>query len=293
MKKICQSPKWKVIITGILTLAISISLAVLDNWDTNQSYFGIKVSVFFLLSICDIIFLLYCTAEDIREKALVAELKKQLIAYESALTGIIQVSQVNATDLNNCIHEYINTKSINPHAWNYKKVCYELCRIIYLFVCELSNSKECEIAYVRLDESTKDEITMYAYKNHVDQPPKLLNKKRNYSNKLIAQYFDMKMFDECINETRVLFGSETINNKFYRTPEEREGKKEKYNQYIAIPVFCDNKKMVGLLEISCFESCSLGKSEEEIKDVANRYFVPYANIFLLLHKADKALHLGI
>ncbi len=293
MKKSYQKPIWKVIITGILTIAISISLAVLDDWNPEQNNFILKIFCFLIFSVLDIIYLALCTIEDLRKKALISEIERQLVAYETALTGIIQVSQQNATNLNDCIHEYMDTNKINSHAWNYKNVCYELCKIIYLFVCDLSKSKECEIAYVRLDENTTDEISMYAYKNHTDQAPKLLNKKRSFLDDTSLQYFDMKMFKECINETKVLYGSDAINIHFYRTPDERKEKPNKYNQHISIPVFCDNKKMVGLLEITCLDKCSLGNSENEVKDVANRYFVPYANIFLLLHKADKALHLGI
>lgn len=293
MKVLWQKPKWRVIITGILTIAISISLAVLDDWDTQQRFFDFKVVIFLLLSVVDIIYLIICTTFDIKENELICEMKRQMKAYESALSGIIRISQNNASNLNNCIHDYAITNKINDRAWSYKNVCYDLCKHIYLFVCELSGNKNCEVAYVRLNEDVHGEISMYAYANHDQLSPKLLNKKRNFLDESQVQYFDMKLYENNDNEIKVLYGCEAINVKFYRTPEERENNKNKYNQFIAIPVFCDDKKMVGLLEIACLENCSLGNNESEIKDIAHRYFVPYANLFLLLHKIEKTLYLGI
>ena len=49
-----------------------------------------------------------------------------------------------------------------------------------------------------------------------------------------------------------------INIHFFRTSEELE-KIKKYKQYVAIPVFCDDQKIVGLLQIACLEDCSLAE----------------------------------
>ena len=47
-------------------------------------------------------------------------------------------------------------------------------------ICELSGNKDCEIAYIRLNENQQGEISMYAYANQGQLAPNLLNKKRNY-----------------------------------------------------------------------------------------------------------------
>ena len=293
MKEFFLRPKVRAITTEIFTLLVGISLATLGNWDTTQNFFLVKVICFLGVSILGIAYLVLCTAQQVKDKLLMSEYSRQLNAYETALTGIIHISQSNASNLNACIHHFEGSGTIPPNVWEYKKVCYELCKIIYDFVCKLSDNHECEVAYVRLNENAEGEISMFAYANQNNQTPKLLNKKRNFKDLTQIQYYDMTIFNACVNETTVLYGSDIINNRFYRTADEREQRPSKYNQFIGIPVFCDNKKMVGLLEISCLEKCSLGKSENELKDISDRYFVPYSNLFLLLHKIEKALHLGI
>lgn len=191
------------------------------------------------------------------------------------------------------MHDYLATGKINPKIWDYKKACYHLCATIYEFVIKLTKNEKVEVSYVKLNENISGEIQLYAYRNQNNQNPLLLNRKRNFLNTEAVAYYDMKMFQRNRAEARVLYGSDIINIHFFRTSEELEKNPKKYKEYVAIPVFCDNHKMVGLLQIACLEDCSLAEDETILKEVADKFFVPYANLFLLLHKMNKALHLGI
>lgn len=290
-----KRPMWRAIIDAVLTVLLGISLALLGDWDSTQKYFVIKIIVFIVLALINILYIGHCAADDSKDFSLISELSKENSSLKKALSGIILVSQYNSSEVNKCIHQYIEGKRIDRDVWNYKKVCYNLCGTIFTFASELAidNNKDIEVSYVKLNEEIDGEIELYSYTNSKSQVPKLLNKKRNFGDLNAAQYYDMKIFVENSSETRVLYGSEDINNNFYRTSDEREKHPQKYNQYIAIPVFCDNKKMIGLLQIVCLYKCSLAEDKEILKEVADKYFVPYANLFLLLHKMNKALLLGI
>lgn len=293
MGKILKSPKWRALISAILTCLIGVSLAVLGDWDLKQKCFALKIIVFIILSILDVLLLVFCAAQDSKELSLSLELKTENNALKKALSGIILVSQFNSSEINQCIHRFISEGKIDKDIWNYKKACYNLCATIFTFITEFAHDDNVEVSYVKLNESVDGEIELYSYKNSTNQKPKLLNKKRNFLKTETIQYFDMELFTKNSAETKVLYGSATINNHFYRTHEEREKYPEKYNQFIAIPVFCDNQKMIGLLQIACLNKCSLAEDNEVLEEVANKYFVPYANLFLLLHKMNKALLLGI
>jgi hypothetical protein len=160
-------------------------------------------------------------------------------------------------------------------------------------VIKLTKNENVEVSYVKLNENIPGEIQLYAYRNQPNQSPTLLNKKRNFLSTEAVTYYDMKMFQRNHSDSKVLYGSDTINIHFFRTSEELENNPKKYKEYVAIPVFCDNHKMIGLLQIACMEDCSLAEDEAILKEVADKFFVPYANLFLLLHKMNKALHLGI
>ena len=51
--------------------------------------------------------------------------------------------------------------------------------------------------------------------------------------------------------------------------------------------------MIGLLEIVGLDNSMLScVSKEELEEVTNKFLVPYANVFLLLHKMERALLVG-
>ena len=98
------------------------------------------------------------------------------------------------------------------------------------------------------------------------------------------------MFKQNQSDIEVIIGSEEIDKVFgHRTKDKRNKNKKKYNQYIAIPVFCNDEKMVGLFEIVCLNKANLGDTEEEVREIISKYFVTYAFVMLVLHKLEKAL----
>lgn len=293
MKKIYDSPKWRAGVSALLTVIVSILLSLLGNWDSGQRLFGWKLAGFIVAAFLDLSYVVLCAAQDSKEHSLIAALKNENTVYKKAMSGTILVSQENATQINECMHEYAVNRQINPYVWSYKKACYSLCAIIYQFVTQLTNNDNVEVSYVKLNEDIPGEITLFAYKNQTNQAPNLLNIPRNFLSTTAIPYFDMKMFKKNCSDTVVLCGSSSINNNFYRTTDELERHPKKYNQFIAIPVFCNNEKMIGLLQIACLDKSSLDNNKDMIEEISNKFLVPYANLFLLLHKMNKALHLGI
>lgn len=83
---------------------------------------------------------------------------------------------------------------------------------------------------------------------------------------------------------------ETLNTTFtYKNPQARQRNQGKYNQYIAVPVFCHDDKMIGLLEVACLNDARLGITKQEVEEMAKKFLAPYSFIFLLLHKLERAL----
>lgn len=288
-----SNPKWRAGISTGLTVIVGVFSSLLGDWNADQKKFFLKIVGFLFFAFIDLIYVVLCAAQDFKERSLIDALKNENDVYKKAMSGIILVSQDNSSYINECMHDYLSYGKINSKIWNYKTACYGLCATIYEFVIKLTKNEKVEVSYVKLNENTSDEIQLYAYRNQSNQSPTMLNKKRNFSNKDSVMYYDMKMFKWGCAENKVLYGSESINNHFFRTSEDREKNPQKYKEYVAIPVFCNNRKMVGLLQITCLEECSLAENEAALKEIANKFFVPYANLFLLLHKMNKALHLGI
>ena len=181
--------------------------------------------------------------------------------------------------------------------WNFNKACQWVCEHIYRSVQILRGSKDFEVVYVKLLEGgqTENNVMLVAYANQNQHKPTIFNEKRCFevtdSNGHV--FHDLELFTRNSADTEVLIGSEKIEEVFaFRSKESRNQNKGRYTQFVGVPLFCDNRKMIGLLEVVSFQGSTLGLTEKEIQEVANKYLVPYANFILLLHKLEKALTTG-
>ena len=157
-----------------------------------------------------------------------------------------------------------------------------------------SLKKQYEVAYVRLIEGkgSEDNVELIAFANQNNTTPAIFKKPRKFRNiKRKHAYHDLWLFNRSRSDLDIVIGVENVNQIFRHSA--NEDALGKYHLYVGIPVFCANRKMVGLLEIVGLDDTRFNcVTDEEIEEVANKFLVPYANIFLLLHKMEKALLAG-
>ena len=128
---------------------------------------------------------------------------------------------------------------------------------------------------------------MFEYANQNRQAPSVYDKPRQFKDiDIKTAYHDVKLFSEGKSDIDIRMGVKEVDDVFLRG-------RGKYHLYIGIPVFCDDKKMIGLLEVIALDETMLGcTTKEELEEIVSKYLVPYANIFLLMHKMEKALLVG-
>lgn len=293
MKKILQKPQVKNLILGILVIIIGALCSSLGSWDNIDKTFCIKAGIAILLTIIYGILLVLYSTWEINERSIRGIFENRVKVYEEIMSGIDNICKETSNEVNSLIHNIIEEGKIDIKIWNFDKACMSVCKHIYNLLCHLNdNSKDFGVAYIRLEENAKPEIEirMNAFANKNMQKPSIYNKKRRIDEDIDTNYHDVDLFRLGKSDMDILIGEDNINNVFsYTRKGSREENRGKYNQYIAIPVFCNDTKMIGLLEIVCLNNTQLGSSKNEIEELASKYIVPYSYLMLLLHKLEKAL----
>lgn len=217
-------------------------------------------------------------------------------AFSKAMQGIATVCKFCAKNANIQIHEIIDNKRIDCKAWNFDLASDIVCESIYTNVIEpLGIAKasdgivDIEIGYVKLVEdnsstSVENKISLCGYYHPTRNGPKILGKQRVIEE---GGYHDAALFYEASDQPDIQIDSAAVLAVFQKST----GKD--YSQYLGIPIFCatQNKtsKMIGLLQVVCHGNSILSDNIEQIQTLTNTFFAPYANLFLLLFKMDKAL----
>lgn len=283
-------PFIKAMLLSVSTLLIGGLCSALGNWDFRRdTFFIFKVIFLLIIFIIYIILLAYYSTKETNERKTVAICCKQNKAFESIMTDLLNLYKKNAEGANKVIRHIIHDGEINLDLWNFDDACFLVCQSVYSLLCTIGTGKDFEVIYDRLDESVKPEIEIYAnsYANKDKKKPSVYKQRRNIQD---DDFHDTELFRENQSDTEIILGSEEIDKVFgHRTKGKRNKNKNKYNQYIAIPVFCNDEKMIGLFEIVCLNKTCLGKTKEEIDEIISKYFRTYAYFILVLHKLEKAL----
>lgn len=283
-------PFIKALLLGASTLIIGGICSAMGQWDfASDQYLIYKIIALAVISVLYVVLIAYYSTNETNEKKIASIYAQQNVAFEEVMSGLMNVCKKSADGANKVIKSIINEKRANLELWSFDEACFWVCQNVYDLLCKIGHGKDFEVVYDRLDESIKPEREIYAnsYANKDTKRPSIYGKKRSIQD---DSYHDAELFKLNQTDTEVIIGSEEIDKVFgHKTKDKRNKNKKKYNQYIAIPVFCNDEKMVGLFEIVCLNKTNLGNTEEEIREIISKYFVTYAFFMLVLHKLEKAL----
>lgn len=287
---ILNHPFVKALLLGVSTLIIGGICSAMGQWDfQNDTWLPYKIVALIIFSVIYIVLIAYYSTNETNEKKIAAIYEKQNQAFEEVMSGLMGLCKKSAEGANKVIKSIINDKKANLELWSFDTACFWVCKNVYDLLCKLGTGKDFEVIYDRLDESVKPEKEIYAnsYANKDQKKPSLYGKRRSIQD---DSYHDAELFKSNQSDIEVIIGSEEIDKFFgHKTKDKRNKNKKKYNQYIAIPIFCNDEKMVGLFEIVCLNKTYLGETEEEIREIVSKYFVTFAFFMLVLHKLEKAL----
>ncbi len=285
IRSLVTKPVHKIIVQSIITAGITITSSLPGTFDFSQQGFKTELLAFLFFILLELVFMIASTTVEVNTRRAKEELEKQMLGFKKLGTNIIKICEGNANDLNKCLNA-VNDNKIDLNLWSFDTASSILCQCIYEFLKEMFKDDNFEIAYVRRGRKAnkQDIICMNAYANNGNSMPGLWCKERVVSK---DKHHDAQLFQSGKGDVEVLIDENSIDEKFSYP----NGKKTVYKQYVSVPVMC-NTKMIGLLEIMTLGEAKMGLTKDEVLEMANKFLVPYARMFLLLHKTEKALLVG-
>ena len=284
-------PLPKAIILGALTTVIGLlpSILGINGVDTSHWKYVVLVGT----AIIYFILLAFYATYETNSRRAVAEREKQIGAHKSLAVNTIDICRRTASKITKCIHGIEDKGEIDLALWNFDTACLEMCGFIYKVVNELCDNKNFEVTYIKLIEGNtqKREVIMNSFANEGMHSPTIYNKSRMVNPiESHGDYHDVDLFRQNKSDIDIRIDPDEVNAVFgYSSKQHREDNHKKYHSYIGIPVFCNDEKMIGLLQVVALHQAQFGVTKEEVEEMAKKFLVPYSYLFLLLHKLEKAL----
>ena len=213
----------------------------------------------------------------------VADAKVQMRSYKLLFESFSIILNEEAEGINKIARDIKNNGIIPSDRWTFDKATSKLCQSIKRFIQERTNVGV-NVYYVRTVDDTGSRVKMVGYANEFGDVPSTMGVERVVSNDPHA-YFDIKMFANNTLKAEFRLTKEEVDKVFeYNDREKDSGKRE---QFLFIPVTCDKKRIMGLIEILVPTGLKIAEKDEDMRNIRKLLQV-YSSIFILLNKAEKA-----
>lgn len=165
---------------------------------------------------------------------------------------------------------------------NYQDIATFVCHYMYDALKTAIGAEKHQVSimhkFVEHNQQKREYIKMIAYGNSNQLSPGVFNTKFYLSE--APGYYHVKMFVENVSQISILKDREEVEGNLIII-QGTNGNKIK--QYIGIPIFCEEKGIISLLQIDTEVDNLFGKTEDEIKELINP-FLGYVHILTVYHQ---------
>ncbi len=304
MKKAFYQRTWfkNVIVIGIPAIIsiIGILISIVES-NTIKAVF-IIFSVFSFLTL--IAFMVYYSKQDDLLEEKILSLKKdnqdmKIILDHLELENKSNVQTINtitrftevwSKNINAFANDVKNTGTAFAKYWDketlFNSVC-EKCRdTIEAYVGRVDHMKVSVgfIEYI-LTDNDEEYVSFIAHSNPESTRPRAFGKREQLSE---CTYHYAQLMREKNSEIEVACNNEEIRRIFKLVSVGND--LAKYAQYIAIPVFCSQRKMLGIFQIVTKYDYVIVGDKVGLQSFAENKLIPFSNLIVLIEKISKGLY---
>lgn len=246
----------------------------------------IIVSVILLVLFLRVIF--WYSKNDDSYAEIVKELRADLSAYQGIVSAYTRLFETWAHN----IYDFTGLAKKNEasnRSWYkngyYDTICLQCCEMIKRY-CDNNDNISVSFIECGINEKGEEFIEMVSDTNPTPARPSVYRKeeslsesKFHYAN-LVKEGFTG--IETALNNTEVrrLHGTIKENNDLSNC-----------SQYIAVPIYCKENKILGIFQILTEYDCIIEENEELMRKFVSEKISPYTNSILLVDKIHKGLYL--
>lgn len=213
--------------------------------------------------------------------------------YKMSSNTILTFSELFG-DWSNKIYEFsknvINKKSVSDKEWNkigyFDTVCKQ-CKSMIQSYCNNIDASKISVGFVlyREDENGEEYIHMVSHSDDYSFRPNACKEEERLKD---SKYYHAKLIKKEHPGIEIAINNEEILRIFDRISVDTD--LTKYTQYIAIPVYCTDNKLLGIFQVDTKYNCIIEKDKTELLKFVAERIIPYTNLIVLIDKINKGLY---
>lgn len=224
--------------------------------------------------------------------AILAHLENDYKTSTYTVSVLTQTIEKWAKNINSFANNVADNGWVSDKAWDsirfFDLVCQH-CRDMIKKYCNNDDDSKISVSFVQYREDLNNEkwVHMVAHSNPESTRPnackeaqKLSDCLYHYANLIKEGYSDIEVAVDNIEIQRI-FKKISVNTDL-----------NKYSQYIAVPVYCSKRKLLGIFQVVTKHNYIIENDRVELIQFATRNILPYSNLILLIDKIGKGLYVS-
>ena len=197
-----------------------------------------------------------------------------------------------AKNINSFANNVKSNGAVSDKAWDkiklFDSVCL-YCRNMIKQYCNQNEDSKISVGFIsyKEDENGEKWVHMIAHSNPESIRPNACKDEEKLSD-CIYHYADL--IKENYSDIEVAINNEEIQKIFKKISKNTD--LNKYTQYIAIPVYCTSKKLLGIFQVVTKYDYIIEDDKVNLEKFAIENIIPYSNLIILIDKIYKGLYVS-
>lgn len=293
--------------TILITIPSLISfLGILIAIDNNDIIKTVSIVSSIFLMVCLIFAVIYFSNQDdklyndynllkddnLKLSSILAHMENNYKMSTFTVSVFSEYTEKWAKNINSFSKNVISNGYISDKAWDsikfYDSICSNCRSMIEQYCNDYDNSK-ISVSFVlyKIDENNIEWVHMVAHSNPESTRPNACKDEQKLS-ECIYHYGDL--IKNRHSDIEIAINNEEIRRIFHMISVNTD--LSKYTQYIAIPIYCNSKKLLGIFQIVTKYNYIIEDDRIKLLKFVTDNIIPYSNMILLVDKINKGLYVS-
>jgi len=274
-------------------------LGVLVGFIKNSVAFAIIILFILLLTLLNILAIYYYGKREKHISSEIEKLKQDIAVKEVCLDKYKNINKVMnhivatfdhmteqfAKKANIISHDIQTSGKVKEREWNVPLLCEEIC----ISCCDM----------IKKEAKTEKDVGVSFISSYINNNNIPVLKMIADSSQVKPNVYDIEEpLESCIYYYATLIREKNPDitavadkDKLYHLFRRKKDTTDltKYSQYIAIPVICYEKKVIGILQVVIRNGLKIRETDLELRELAENYIGPFVRLILLTNKLEKGL----
>lgn len=223
--------------------------------------------------------------------SILAHMENDYKTVTSEVSAFSQIIEKWSATINSFANNIKMNGYISDKAWNKVKITDTICMttksIIQQYCNDYTNANISVgyIAYIK-DENNEEWVHMISHSNSASIRPNACKNKVKLSE---CKYHYGDLIRDKLSDVEIAMNNEEILRIFHKVSLETD--LDKYNQYIAIPLYCKSGKLLGIFQIVTKYGCIIESDKSKMRQFITDIIIPFSSLIVLADKIYKGLYI--